>query len=154
MELKKYDAIIIGAGQAGVPLAKKLAKAGKTVALVEMRWVGGVCVNDGCTPTKTWVASAKAAYTAANSAHVGIKVKSYKVDMAQIKKRKDEIVINARKGGQKGLEETPGLDLIFGEAEFTAPKTLQIKLNEGGIKNIRAEWIFINTGTRTIIPEI
>ena len=82
--MQQYDAIIIGAGQAGVPLAKKLAKAGKKVALVEKRWVGGTCVNDGCTPTKTWVASAKAAYMAGHSTALGINVKSYKVNMRLI----------------------------------------------------------------------
>ena len=87
--MQQYNAIIIGAGQAGVPLAKKLAKAGKTVALIEKRWIGGTCVNDGCTPTKTWVASAKAAYMAANSSHLGVKIKSYQVNMPRIKKRKD-----------------------------------------------------------------
>jgi pyruvate/2-oxoglutarate dehydrogenase complex dihydrolipoamide dehydrogenase (E3) component len=154
MKPKQYDAIVIGAGQAGVPLAKKLAKAGKKVALIEKRWIGGTCVNDGCTPTKTWVASAKAAYMAAHSAHLGIKVKSYKVDMALIKKRKDDIVLHARKGGQKGLEAIPNLDLLFGEAEFTGPKAIRVKLNDGGIQNLAAEWIFLNTGTKTLIPEI
>jgi len=154
MMLKQYDAIIIGAGQAGVPLAKKLAKAGKKVALIEKRWVGGTCVNDGCTPTKTWVASAKAAWTAANSAHLGIKIKNYKVDFALIKKRKDDIVLNARKGIQKSLTETPGLDLLHGEATFTGHKTLAVKLNNHTVKHIKADWIFINTGTQTAIPHI
>src|ERR1700761_2208273 len=107
MKPKQYDVIIIGAGQAGVPLCKKLAKAGKTVVLIEKRWIGGTCVNDGCTPTKTWVASADAVYRAANSAHLGVKVKSFKVDMAQIKKRKDDIVLRSRNGSQKNIEETP-----------------------------------------------
>src|SRR4051812_43539240 len=152
--MQQYDAIIIGAGQAGVPLAKKLAKAGKTVALIEKRWVGGTCVNDGCTPTKTWVASAKAAYMAANSAALGIKIKSYKVNMPRIKKRKDDIVLNARNGSQQGLEKTPNLDLIFGEAAFTGIKTLSVALNEGGIIELKGEWIFINAGTKTIIPPV
>src|ERR1700754_3016920 len=99
--MKTYDAIVIGSGQAGGPLAKKLALAGKKTALIERRYIGGTCVNDGCTPTKTWVASAKAAYMAANSKHLGIDVKSYKVDMVQIKKRKDKIVLKSRNGGQK-----------------------------------------------------
>jgi pyruvate/2-oxoglutarate dehydrogenase complex dihydrolipoamide dehydrogenase (E3) component len=154
MMLKQYDAIIIGAGQAGVPLAKKLAKAGKKVALIEKRWVGGTCVNDGCTPTKTWVASAKAAWAAANSAHLGIQIKSYKVDMALIKKRKDDIVLNARNGSDKALSETPGLDLLYGEASFKGDKTISVKLNNHGVKHIKAEWIFINTGTETFIPDI
>src|SRR3954465_14832243 len=104
MVAKQFDVIVIGAGQAGVPLAKKLAKAGKKVALIEKRWVGGTCVNDGCTPTKTWVASAKAVYMAAHGSVLGVNVKGYKVNMRQIKKRKDEIVLNARNGSQKSME--------------------------------------------------
>src|ERR1700744_5222450 len=107
--MKTYDAIVIGAGQAGGPLAKKLALAGKKTALIERRYVGGTCVNDGCTPTKTWVGSAKAAYSAANSKHLGINIKGFKVDMQQIKKRKDDIVLNARNGSQKAMEKTKNL---------------------------------------------
>jgi len=152
--MKQYDAIIIGAGQAGVPLAKKLAQAGKKTAIIEKRFVGGTCVNDGCTPTKTWVASAKAAYMAAHSADLGVKVKAYKVDMPQVKKRKDEIVIRARLGGQKGLEKTKNLDLIFGEAIFTDKKTLTVKLNSGKTQTLQADLIFINAGAKTLIPDI
>jgi pyruvate/2-oxoglutarate dehydrogenase complex dihydrolipoamide dehydrogenase (E3) component len=152
--MQQYDAIIIGAGQAGVPLAKKLANAGKKVALIEKRWVGGACVNDGCTPTKTWVASAKAAYLAGHSAHLGVSVKSYKLNMRLIKKRKDDIVLNARKGIQKSMEEIKNLDLIFGEASFTGNKTLSVSLNKGGSTDIKGEWIFINTGLKTVIPPI
>jgi pyruvate/2-oxoglutarate dehydrogenase complex dihydrolipoamide dehydrogenase (E3) component len=154
MMLKQYDAIIIGAGQAGVPLAKKLAIAGKKVALIEKRWVGGTCVNDGCTPTKTLVASAKAAWAAANSEHLGVKIKNYKVDFTLIKTRKDEIVFNARNGIEKAMLETPGLDLLHGEAAFTGPKTITVKLNSHIVKHIKADWIFINTGTETFIPHI
>jgi pyruvate/2-oxoglutarate dehydrogenase complex dihydrolipoamide dehydrogenase (E3) component len=152
--MKQYDAIIIGAGQAGVPLAKRLAKAGKKTAIIEKRWVGGTCVNDGCTPTKTWVASAKAAYMAAHSGLLGVDVKTYKVDMRQVKKRKDEIVMRSRNGGQKGLEDTKNLDLIFGEAAFTGDKTISIKLNDGSTKALKADLIFINTGAQTLIPDI
>src|SRR5471030_1362379 len=116
--MKLYDAIIIGAGQAGVPLAKKLALAGKKTALIEKRWIGGTCVNDGCTPTKTMVASAKAAYMAGHSGPLGVKIKGYSVNMPQIKKRKDEVVHQFRDGSLKGLEATKGLDVIFGEAAF------------------------------------
>lgn len=154
MKLKQYDAIVIGAGQAGLPLAKKLANAGKKIALIERRWVGGTCVNDGCTPTKTWVASAKAAYMAANALALGVAVKSFKVDMRVIKKRKDDIVINARGGSTKAAEETPNLDLLFGEAAFTDTKTISVELNEGGTRLLKAEWIFLNVGARTYIPEI
>ncbi|MDB5157580.1 MAG: mercuric reductase [Mucilaginibacter sp.] len=154
MKPKQYDVIVIGAGQAGLPLAKRLAKAGKKVVLIEKRWVGGTCVNDGCTPTKTWVASAKAAYMAANSGPLGIKIKSYKVDMALIKKRKDDIVIHARDGGTKSAWETPNLDLIFGEAVFTDVKTVSVKLNDGGTQIYKADLVFLNNGAKTIIPDI
>lgn len=154
MTPKQYDVIVIGAGQAGLPLSKKLAATGKKVALIEKRWVGGTCVNDGCTPTKTWVASAKAAYMAANSGPLGVTIKSYKVDMALIKKRKDDIVIHARNGGTKNAEETPNLDLIFGEATFTDTKTVSVKLKNGGTKLFKADLIFLNVGTKTFIPDI
>jgi len=154
MKPKQYDAIVIGAGQAGLPLAKKLANAGKRTALIERRWVGGTCVNDGCTPTKTWVASAKAAYMAANSGPLGVHIKNYKVDMALIKKRKDEIVIHARDGGTENAEKTPNLDLVFGDAVFTDVKTISIKLKESGTKLLKADWIFLDVGAHTFIPDI
>src|ERR1700755_854278 len=117
--MKTYDAIIIGSGQAGKPLAKKLAKAGKKTAIIEKRLVGGTCINDGCTPTKTWVASAKAAYIAQNAGKLGVPIRDYAVNMPMIKKRKDEIVDLFRGGTEKGLETTRGVDLIMGEAAFT-----------------------------------
>lgn len=152
--MKTYDAIVIGAGQAGSPLAKKLALAGKKTALIERRYIGGTCINDGCTPTKTWVASAKAAYMASKSKDLGIHIKSFRVDMAQIKKRKDKVVSLFRNSTQKGIEETKGLDLIFGEATFTGSKTIAVKLNDGGKKELKADLIFMNTGCKTIIPNI
>ncbi|MDB5133991.1 MAG: mercuric reductase [Mucilaginibacter sp.] len=152
--MKTYDAIVIGSGQAGGPLAKKLALAGKKTALIERRYVGGTCVNDGCTPTKTWVASAKAAYMAANSKDLGINIKGYKVDMVQIKKRKDKIVLQARNGGQKGIEDTKNLDLIFGDAAFTGNKTITVQLKAGGQIELKASLFFINTGCKAIIPGI
>src|ERR1700722_4651919 len=107
--MKTYDAIVIGAGQAGGPLAKKLALAGKKTALIEKRWVGGTCVNDGCTPTKTMIASAKMAYMAGKSGDLGVKIKTYSVDLKKIKKRKDGVVHQFRNGSQKGLEATKNL---------------------------------------------
>ncbi|MFC6100198.1 mercuric reductase [Olivibacter domesticus] len=154
MKITQYDAIVVGSGQAGVPLAKKLANAGKKVILIEKRLIGGTCINDGCTPTKTWAASAKAAYAAGKSADLGVPIRAYRVDMKQIKKRKDNIVENARKGNQKALEETKNLDLIFGEATFTDVKTITIKLNNGKEKIVKADLIFLNTGLKTLIPKI
>ncbi len=151
--MKTYDVIVIGSGQAGTPLAKKLAKAGKKTALIEKRYIGGTCVNDGCTPTKALVASARMAYMAKRK-DLGVKIKDYKIDFAAIMQRKEDIVLKSRNGGQKGLEETQNLDLIFGDASFTGKKTVSVALNDGGEKEITAELIFIDTGAKTTIPEI
>lgn len=153
--MKTFDAIVIGSGQAGGPLAKKMALSGKKTALIERRYVGGTCVNDGCTPTKTWVASAKAAYLASKSSDLGVDIKSFKVNMGQIQKRKEDVVSLFRNGSQKGLEATKGLSLVFGEATFTGPKTISVKLNDDGkVEEMAGELIFMNTGCRAIIPEI
>jgi pyruvate/2-oxoglutarate dehydrogenase complex dihydrolipoamide dehydrogenase (E3) component len=152
--MNTFDAIVIGSGQAGGPLAKKLALSGKKTALIERRYVGGTCINDGCTPTKTWVASAKAAYIASKSHDLGVDIKSFKVNMRQIQKRRSNVVSLFRNGSQKGIETTKGLSLIFGEATFTGPKTISVKLNNGKMEELTADLIFINTGCRPIIPEI
>ncbi len=152
--MKQYDVIIIGSGQAGNPLARKMAKAGKKTALIEKRLVGGTCVNDGCTPTKAMVASAKAAYAAMHSAELGVPVSGFKVDMKAVKERKDKIVAHSRDGNQDDLQHTENLELIFGEAVFTGPKTIKINLKEGGEEELQAELIFINAGAKTVIPKI
>jgi pyruvate/2-oxoglutarate dehydrogenase complex dihydrolipoamide dehydrogenase (E3) component len=152
--MKQYDAIVIGAGQAGGPLAKKLAEAGKKTVLIEKRWVGGTCVNDGCTPTKTMVASAKMAYMAANSGPLGVKIKNFSVDMPTVKKRKDDIVHHSRGGNQKAIEKTKNLDLVFGEASFIDDKTISVNLNSGRKAEFKADQIFINTGAKPFIPDV
>ena len=150
----KFDAIVIGSGQAGGPLAKKLALAGKKTLLIEKRWIGGTCVNDGCTPTKSYVASARAAYLAGNSGHLGIKIKSYSVNLPKIKKRKDDIVEQFRNGSQHGLEATKKLTVVYGEASFTGTKSVEVKFKEGKKKLYTADLIFINTGAKPYIPDI
>ncbi|SDE94190.1 Pyruvate/2-oxoglutarate dehydrogenase complex, dihydrolipoamide dehydrogenase (E3) component [Mucilaginibacter pineti] len=152
--MKKYDAIVIGSGQAGAPLAKKLAAAGMKTVIIEKRFYGGTCVNDGCTPTKTWVASAKAAYMAGKSAELGVPVKKFSVNMPKIKKRKDEIVMRSRIGGQHAAEKTKGLDVVFGEAVFTGEKAVTVILKNGKKANMQADLVFLNTGCLPLIPEI
>ena len=152
--MKTYDAIVIGSGQAGGPLAKKLALAGKKTALIEKRYIGGTCINDGCTPTKTMVGSAKMAYMASRSKELGVDIKDFKVNMKQVKKRKDDVVMQFRSGSQHGLEKTKGLDLLFGEATFTGEKTISVKLNNGKTSELKGELIFMNTGCKPIIPGI
>jgi pyruvate/2-oxoglutarate dehydrogenase complex dihydrolipoamide dehydrogenase (E3) component len=152
--MKNFDAIVIGSGQGGTPLAKKLAKAGWKTALVEKRFIGGTCVNDGCTPTKSMVACAKAAYTISHSQEWGITVSDCKVNLEKIIERKNEVVMSFKGGSEKGLEKTEGLTLLFGEAVFTGEKTLLVKLTNGGQEEITADKIFINTGTLPKIPPI
>lgn len=153
-EAQKYDAIIIGTGQGGKPLASALADAGWKTAIVERRYVGGTCVNDGCSPTKTMVASSRVAHLARRGADYGVKCGDVEVDIATVIKRKREIVESFRGGSRKGLEEAENIDLIFGEAGFTGPQTLQIKLNDGGQRTITSEKIFINVGCKPSVPPI
>ncbi|OKS88561.1 mercuric reductase [Mucilaginibacter polytrichastri] len=152
--MKHYDAIVIGAGQAGSPLCRKLANAGKKTLMIEKRWIGGTCVNDGCTPTKAMVASAKAAYMAKHSDDLGVHIDGFHVNMKQVKKRKDEIVMQSRSGGQKAIETTENLDLLFGEASFTGPKTIKVKRNDGGEEEVQADLIFLDAGATPMIPDI
>ena len=151
---KHYDAIIIGSGQAGTPLAKKLAQAGKKTALIEKRFVGGNCINDGCTPTKALIASAHAAYHSSQAGNLGIEIDSIKVDLKKIIERKDEIVSRFRSSAQKGLEETEGLELIFGEASFSGFKEITVTRSTSEKQVFTADWIFIDTGAKTAIPPI
>lgn len=152
--MKHYDAIIIGAGQAGTPLAKRLAEAGKKTAIIEKRYVGGTCINDGCTPTKAMIASARAVYQARKATELGVEVGGIKIDFKKIKQRKDDIVNQFRSSSEKGLKNTKGLELLFGTARFIGEKELAIALNDGGEEKVTAEWIFINTGAKTTIPDI
>lgn len=152
--MKHYDAIIIGAGQAGTPLAKKLAEAGKKTVIIEKRLVGGTCINDGCTPTKAMIASARAVYQARKATELGVEVGDIKIDFKKIKQRKDDIVEQFRTSSENGINNTKGLRLIFGTAKFSAEKELTIALNDGGEEKVTADLIFINTGAKTAIPDI
>jgi pyruvate/2-oxoglutarate dehydrogenase complex dihydrolipoamide dehydrogenase (E3) component len=148
----KYDAIIIGAGQAGVPLSRELAGKGWKTALVERSHVGGTCINEGCTPTKTMVASARVAYLARRGADYGVNTGEITVDLAKVRQRKRDIVESFRGGGEKRLKATENLDLLMGEARFTGAKTLDVFLADE-TRSITAEHIFINVGARPSIPQ-
>lgn len=152
--MKVFDAIVIGAGQAGVPLAKKLAKEGWKTALIEKREVGGTCINDGCTPTKAMVASAKMAYMADKSHELGIDIPAYTVNFKAIMARKSGIVKQFREGATAGVEKTENLTLIYGEAKFESDRILYIRGNDGSFENYTAKYIFINTGESPVIPDI
>ncbi|HEY0797408.1 MAG TPA: mercuric reductase [Acidisarcina sp.] len=153
-QTKHFDAIIIGSGQAGNPLAAALAAAGKTVAVIESTNVGGTCVNDGCTPTKTIIASAEVAYLAGRAADYGVEVGTVRTDLARVRERKREIVAKSRANNEKRLETTTGISLIRGIGSFAGPRMVAVALNDGASATLEAEWIFINTGLRNHVPDI
>ncbi|MGC2653541.1 MAG: FAD-containing oxidoreductase [Mycobacterium sp.] len=145
----RFDAIVVGAGQAGPPLAGRLTAAGHSVAVVERKLVGGTCVNTGCIPTKTLVASAYAAHLARRGADYGVGTGPVVVDMAKVKARKDDIMLSDRKGVEDWLDGMDGCTLVRGHARFTDPHTLQV-----GDDVLQADRIFLNVGGRAVVPEI
>jgi pyruvate/2-oxoglutarate dehydrogenase complex dihydrolipoamide dehydrogenase (E3) component len=154
-ETRHYKAVIIGAGQAGNPLSTTLANAGWKTALIEKRHVGGTCVNYGCTPTKTMVASARVAYLARRGADYGVQTGPISIDMKKVRQRKRDIVESFRGGSTRRIQNTENVDLIFGEAAFTGPKSLRVSVNEGGgTLDLTADYIFINAGTRAFLPKV
>jgi pyruvate/2-oxoglutarate dehydrogenase complex dihydrolipoamide dehydrogenase (E3) component len=146
---EQHDAIVIGAGQAGTPLSTTLARAGWKTAVVEREHVGGTCVNEGCAPTKTMVASARVAYLTRRAADYGVHTGPVAVDMAKVRQRKRAIVDSFRGGSQRRVENTEGLDLLMGEARFIGPKLVEVRLNGGETRHLTADKIFINTGARS-----
>jgi pyruvate/2-oxoglutarate dehydrogenase complex dihydrolipoamide dehydrogenase (E3) component len=150
----QYQAIVIGSGQGGNPLCAALAGAGLRTALIERKHVGGTCINEGCTPTKTMVASARVAYLARRGADYGVQTGAIGIDMQRIRQRKRDIVNTFRDGGQARIEKTANLELIFGEASFAGPKSVLVKLNAGGRRVLSADQIFINAGARPAVPAI
>src|SRR5215510_11275712 len=146
--MQRYDAIIIGTGQAGPALARRLAGAGKTVAVVERKFFGGTCVNTGCIPTKTLVASAYVAHMMRRAAEYGVDIGgAVKVDMARVKARKDEIFMASRNAVARWMEKT--VTVFRGHARFTGPKSLRVNDD-----TLEAETIVINTGGRAAVPPI
>jgi pyruvate/2-oxoglutarate dehydrogenase complex dihydrolipoamide dehydrogenase (E3) component len=145
----KYDAIIIGSGQGGNPLAHRLADLGWSVALIEEKDLGGTCINVGCTPTKTMVHRAQVAYYARNAARWGVNASNVSVDLAKIVAQKDEVVLSFRSGQQKQIDKRPKLRLYRGHGRFVAAHQLQV-----GADSLESEKIFIDTGARPSIPFI
>jgi pyruvate/2-oxoglutarate dehydrogenase complex dihydrolipoamide dehydrogenase (E3) component len=150
----EYQAVVIGSGQGGKPLCVALANAGWRTAIIEREHVGGTCVNEGCTPTKTMVASARVAYLTRRGADYGVQTENIRINMARIRKRKRDIVESFRSRGQATLEKTKNLDLIFGEASFTGPKSLAVRLKDGTQRALHSEQIFINAGCRPAVPQV
>jgi pyruvate/2-oxoglutarate dehydrogenase complex dihydrolipoamide dehydrogenase (E3) component len=154
MAAQHYDAVVIGAGQAGVPLSQALAGSGRSTALIEREHVGGTCINVGCTPTKTMVASAKTAYIDRRSADYGVHNGPVSVEMREVRGRKRAMVDSFRASNLRRLEAAEGLDLISGEASFTGPRTLAVRTNDGEEFELVADEVFINAGARPANPPI
>jgi pyruvate/2-oxoglutarate dehydrogenase complex dihydrolipoamide dehydrogenase (E3) component len=150
-----YDAVVIGTGQAGKPLARSLAGTGWKVAVFEREdKVGGSCIVTGCTPTKTMVASARVAHLARRASDYGVVTGDVSVDLSRVRKRKRDIVDKFSGGARRGLERERNIDLIFGEARFVSPYEIDAACRDGGEVKVEAPRIFINTGTRTAVPDV
>jgi pyruvate/2-oxoglutarate dehydrogenase complex dihydrolipoamide dehydrogenase (E3) component len=151
---ERFDAIVVGSGQAGNPLAKALATAGRKTAIIEREHIGGTCVNVGCTPTKTMFNSARVAYLARRAADYGVHSADVKVNMAEVRARKQRVVEGFRESGLKGIEKTENLELLRGEARFVGSHQIEVHLLAGGRRTLTAERIFINTGGRPANPPV
>jgi pyruvate/2-oxoglutarate dehydrogenase complex dihydrolipoamide dehydrogenase (E3) component len=152
--MKQYDAIIIGSGQGGNPLALHLAAIGWKVALVEKNHIGGTCVNEGCTPTKAIIASAKSVFQLSRADEYGLETGNVYVDIIAILNRKNNIIERFRKSIQSSLSSQENLDILFGEAVFTGNKQIAVKDAGDSIQEYSSRYIFINTGGRPFIPAI
>ncbi|HET7108985.1 MAG TPA: mercuric reductase [Candidatus Acidoferrum sp.] len=149
-----YDAIVIGSGQGGTPLCQALANAGLRTALIEKVHVGGTCINEGCTPTKTMVASGRVAYLARRGPDYGVHTGALRIAMERVRKRKRDIVSLFRSGSESRIAKTKNLDLLYGEASFTGPKSIVVRSAKRGELHFTADRYFINAGCRPGVPEI
>ncbi len=150
-----FDAIVIGSGQAGGPLAADLARAGWKTALIERYRLGGTCINMGCTPSKTMVASARVAYLARRAPDYGVRTGRVAVDMVKVRERKRKIVQSFGGVTPDKARRKPHRYVFYGEASFTGPKSIEVSLaKRGGLRRLTADTIFINTGARPSRPEL
>ncbi|MGF6778882.1 FAD-containing oxidoreductase [Paraburkholderia sp. GAS334] len=151
-----FDAIVIGTGQGGSPLAVRLGENGRKTAVIERATFGGTCVNVGCTPTKAYVASARAAHVARHAAAWGVQITGdITVDLARVKARKDEIIGQSRRGVEKWLRGATNVSVFNGHARFAGAHSVRIEARDGQpAQDLEADEIFINTGTRPVIPTL
>jgi len=152
--MSTYDAVIIGTGQSGKPLAIALAQAGWKIAVIEREHVGGTCINVGCTPTKTMVASGRVAYLARRASDYGVATGPVAVDMRRVLERKRGVVESFRGYVQESLEKTSKVELIFGEARLGDAMRVLVELRGGGKRDLKGKRIVINTGGRPAVPPI
>jgi dihydrolipoamide dehydrogenase len=154
MKMEKFDAIIIGSGQAGNPLAKRLSREGRRVAVIESAYIGGTCINYGCTPTKTLVGLAKDVIQARRASAYGIALNKDVPNYKLINQRKNEVVAYFREGLESSLVQDPNITVYQGKGRFSGYKEIHVQSEDSSYKSLTAELVFINTGTRARIPEI
>jgi pyruvate/2-oxoglutarate dehydrogenase complex dihydrolipoamide dehydrogenase (E3) component len=148
--MSDYDAIVIGTGQSGPALTRRLVSAGWKVAIIERKLFGGTCVNAGCTPTKTLVASAHAAHAARGAADFDVQIEgAIKIDMKAVKARKDAVVARSRNGVERSLKNLEGCTVYEGHGRLVGPKQVRV-----GQDILSAGKIFINVGGRPLVPPI
>ncbi|MDF1567888.1 MAG: mercuric reductase [Spirochaetaceae bacterium] len=153
-DINNLDLIIIGSGQAAGPLAQVSASKGWSVAVVESQFAGGTCINTGCTPTKTLVASARAAYVVRNGEKWGLGPANLLVDWLKIRRRRDDIVEEFRRGSLRGLENTEGITYFNGRASFTAPGEIEVIFEDGSKERLRGKRIVLDVGGEPVIPVV
>ncbi len=151
---ERFDAVVVGTGQGGGPLAGALAAAGRRTAIVERAEIGGTCINVGCTPTKTMVASARIAYLARRAADYGVETGSIAIDMSRVRERKRAIVHDFRAGSTASLEKQDGLTLFRGDARFIAPKTLAVRMANNEEQTLSTDLIVLNPGLRSAVSSL
>ena len=151
--MSTYDAVIIGTGQSGKPLALALGRAGWKVAVIEREHVGGTCINVGCTPTKTLVASARVAALIARAREYGIEVGSHRTHWLEVREREQGVVRKFRAGGERRLSDA-GVSLLRGEARFVGPRRLRVTAGDGASEEHEATTVVLNTGVRARQPDL
>src|SRR5262245_15935213 len=156
MSTEVVDALVIGSGQAGSPLSRALANSGRRTVLVESTHVGGTCVNVGCTPTKTMVASARVADVVRRAADYGVLIPpgAVEIDLSTVHARKEAVVHAWRASSERSIEKTSGLELVRGSARFVGPHMVDVEVNAGGSRRLEAPEIFINAGLRPAVPAL
>src|SRR5262249_15195779 len=143
-----YDAIVIGSGQGGTPLCQALANAGHRTLLIEKVHVGGTCINEGCTPTKTMVASGRVAYLARRGSDYGVHTGAIRIALERVRKRKRDIVNSFRSGSERRIANTKNLKLVYGQASFTGPKSIVVRVPRRPDILLSADRFFLNAGCR------
>ncbi|HKL41854.1 MAG TPA: mercuric reductase [Clostridia bacterium] len=152
-DIEKFDAIIIGSGQAGNPLMFDLAGRGQRVAMIEKNELGGSCINFGCTPTKTLIASSTLYHRVQNSGELGVMTENVELDFKKVMDRKNDIVKLFRSSIEKGIDGSENIELYKGLASFIDKNTVNVNLNNGKEVKIQADRVYINSGSKTnVIP--